>query len=50
MLEIMAERARLMYLKVLQKKVIKGRLITYDSLEIQDYLNPRTNMKIEDQR
>ena len=45
-----ATRAGLKYLKELQKKGTKGSLIDYDSLEVQDYLNPSSNMKIEDQR
>ena len=49
-LKIRAARAGLIYLKELQKKGTKGSLIIYDSLEVQDDLNPSTNMKIEDQR
>ena len=50
MVKIRAARAWLIYLKELQKKGNKGSLIIYDSLEVQEYLNPSTNRKIEDQR
>ena len=50
MVKMRAARAGLIYLKELQKKGTKGSLIICDSLEVQDFLNPSTNMKFEDQR
>ena len=50
MVKLRAVRAWLIYLKELQKEGNKGSLIIYDSLEVQEYLNPSTNRKIEDQR
>ena len=50
MVRIRAARAGLIYLKEIQKKGTKRSLIIYDSLEVQEYLNQNTNMKIEDQR
>ena len=50
MVKTRATRAGLKYVKELQKKGTKGSLIDYDSLEVQDYLNPSSNMKIENQR
>ena len=44
------EIAGVKYLKTLQKKCEKGARIVYDCLELQDYLNPFSNLKLEDQR
>ena len=41
--------AAIKYLKVKQKKWEKGLDIIYNSLEIQDYLNPFSNILLEDQ-
>ena len=42
--------AAIKYLKIKQKKCEKGLGIDYNSLEIQDYLNPCYNISLEDQR
>ena len=42
--------AAIKYLKIKQKKCEKGLGINYNSLEIQDYLNPCSNISLEDQR
>ena len=38
------------YLKNIQKKGSKGSKIEYDLLSLQDYLNPYSNLSIDDQR
>ena len=42
--------AAIKYLKIKQKKCEKGLGIEYNSLEIQNYLNPCSNISLEDQR
>ena len=45
-----AEIVGLKYLHELQKKCEKGSRIQYNSLELQDYLSPSSNISIENQR
>ena len=45
-----AVTAGIKYLKNKQLKGEKGRKIDYNNLELQDYLNPCSNMNLEDQR
>ena len=45
-----SEIAGFKYLKCQQKKCEKDSKIRYDSLELQDYLNPFSNISIENQR
>ena len=45
-----AVTAAINYLNSLQKKKEKGALITYNSLELKDYLNSWSNLRIEEQR
>ena len=42
--------AGIKYLRTKQMKGEKGINIRYNSLELQDYLNPFSNMTLEDQR
>ena len=42
--------AALKYLKMKQSKGKKGSTISYNSIELQDYLGSYANLKIEDQR
>ena len=41
--------ARIDYLKAKQAKFEKGVKIKYKTLELQDYLKPYSNLKLEDQ-
>ena len=45
-----AKIAGLKYLHKLQKKCEKGSRIQYNSLELQDYLSPSSNISLENQR
>ena len=45
-----AKIAGLKYLHELQKKCGKGSRIQYNSLELQDYLSPSSNISLENQR
>ena len=42
--------ASINYLKMKQRKGEKGAEIIYDTLELQDYLNPCSNLSLEDQQ
>ena len=41
--------ASINYLQMKQRKAEKGAKIVYKSLELQDYLNPYSNLSLEDQ-
>ena len=45
-----AQSAGLKYLQNIQERGSKGNTIEYQSVALQDYLNPYSNLNIEDQR